>query len=334
MPEPVKEPLVSIVIPVYNAEKYLEESLRSVMRQSYRNLEIICVDDGSSDNSPAILRKWKQYDSRIRILTQENRGAGVARNLGMESAKGEYILFFDADDILRKRMIRVLVKAAKKHDPDIVLYSYYKFSPGKRIRRDFTAMILKVPMFKVMSPTFISDRLYQADHGMPWNKFYKTEFLRKTNIHFQDLKNTNDEFFSRLTTVEAKRIFFLPWLFVGYRVGNKDSLQGRASQNILDCTKALLAIRDELKVRGFYETYSDTYKRLAGYVIMLKLLATENPDAFRILAEEVCNNIIERCEMDEEHIEVPYKDAFRALMEKDIPRVEAEIEIIRNKGKR
>ena len=318
----IKEKLVSIVIPVYNAEEYLEESLRSVLEQSYKKLEIICVNDGSTDKSLSILQRMKQNDERIKILSEDNRGAGVARNLGMEEAQGEYIYCFDADDCLHRKAIQTLVKVAEKSAADIVLFGYYKFSERKKIRVSFSPKVLKVPLGKAIPPESISDRMFQADHGMPWNKFYKAEFLRNSQVKFQALKNTNDEYFSRITTTEAKRIVFINKTLIGYRVGNRQSLQGSVNQNILNCTRALQAIFEELNQRGRFETYRETYKKLAGYVIMLKLLSVKGTSAFEVLAKEVCNNTLELCKMEEKDFETQYRSAFRALQSKDIAKAE------------
>ncbi|MCR4813193.1 MAG: glycosyltransferase family 2 protein [Lachnospiraceae bacterium] len=329
MSDQANEPLVSIIIPVYNAEKYLEESLCSVTEQSYGNLEILCVDDGSTDESPQILKKQMQKDSRIRIFSRENRGAGAARNFGMEAAKGEYLLFFDADDLLHKKMIRTLVRAMLKHGPDIILFGYDKISEGKKIRVDYSAKTLRVPMNRVISPNDISGRLFQSDHGMPWNKFYKAEFLKKAGIRFQELKNTNDEYFSRITTVSANRILFLNKVFVDYRVGDRKSLHGNANRNVLDCTYALFAIRDELIQRGVFETYRETFRELAGYIVMLKLLATDDSEAFHILAKETADNVLSCCEIEEDCLEARFQGVYRALKGKDFRKAESEINRIR-----
>ena len=319
------EPLVSIVIPVYNAEEYLEEALHSVSMQTYKNVEIICVDDGSSDNSLTILQRMQNTDSRFVILSLEHQGAGTARNLGMDKAKGEYILFFDADDILRKKSVQTLVETARKNDTDIVLFEYKKFAEGKRVHTAHSARVLKVPMNRVISPVDVADRLYQADHGMSWNKLYNTEFLRRTGVRFQDLKNTEDEYFSRITTVEAGRILFLNKVFVDYRVDNKSSLQGEPCKNVLDCTYALDAISNELKKRNLYDTYCDTYKKLAGYVIMLKLQALKGTPEFEILAQRVYNYTLNACELDEQHLDKCYHGAYRALRAGDISKAESEL---------
>ena len=320
-------------MPVFNAERFLEGSLRSVTGQSYGNLEIICVDDGSTDYSAAVIQRLALTDDRIRLLSRENGGAGAARNLGLDEAKGEYIFFFDSDDLLHRNAVRTLVKTAEKNNTDIVLFGYYKFSEDKKIRTDFSAKTLKVPLNKVISPRDISGCLYQADHGMPWNKFYKTDFLKKTGVRFQTLKNTNDEFFSRITVVEAERILFMNRKFVGYRVGNKNSLRGNADVNILDCTYALSAVHDELKKRGYYDTYLDTYRKLAGYVVMLKLLAIEDKDAFEVFVTEVSENTLHSCEIDEDHLEDIYKGLYRALLSKDVNKAATETKKIKN-GKR
>ncbi|MCR4791138.1 MAG: glycosyltransferase [Lachnospiraceae bacterium] len=325
---------MSIIMPVFNAEVFLDRSLRSVMDQSYRMLDIICVDDGSSDGSLKLLQKYAAEDKRISVIRTDNRGAGSARNLGFDAACGEYVLFFDADDILKKNMIRTLVKTSVKREADIVLFGYYKFSDDRRMRVPFSPKILNVPMNRAVSPSDISDVLFQADHGMPWNKFYRMDFLKSSGVRFQALKNTNDEFFSRITTVEAGSIVFLNKALIGYRVGNTNSLRGNANSNVLDCTYALKAIGEELKTRGKYDLYSDTFRKLAGYVIMLKLLAIDDHDAFCILADEISENVLNLCGMDESCFEDRYLAAYRALRAKDISKAEAEIDLIRRKEQR
>jgi len=100
-----KEIKVSIIIPVYNAEKYIREDLDSLLGQSLREIEVICVDDGSKDSSLKILEDYQRKDDRIKILKQENKGAGAARNEGMKEAKGDYLIFLDADDFFEKDML-------------------------------------------------------------------------------------------------------------------------------------------------------------------------------------------------------------------------------------
>lgn len=110
---------VSVIIPVYNAQKYLEQALESVISQTLRDIEIICVDDGSTDSSPQILERFAKRDSRIIIKRQQNRFAGAARNNGMESARGKYLVFWDADDIFDKNALKKMYLACERHSADI-----------------------------------------------------------------------------------------------------------------------------------------------------------------------------------------------------------------------
>lgn len=105
---------VSIIIPVYNAEKYLGKCLESLLSQTLQEMEIICVDDGSSDGSPEILKRFQERDGRVRILTQENQYAGAARNNGMKEAQGEYLLFLDADDFFENTLLEKVYNQGKR----------------------------------------------------------------------------------------------------------------------------------------------------------------------------------------------------------------------------
>lgn len=114
--------LVSIVIPVYNVEKYLNRCVRSVINQTYKQLEIILVDDGSPDSCPRMCDEWQQKDSRIKVIHKNNQGLGMARNTGLDNAKGNYVCFVDSDDYIDKDTIETSLKAALDNDADIVVY--------------------------------------------------------------------------------------------------------------------------------------------------------------------------------------------------------------------
>lgn len=119
---------VSIIIPVYNAEKYLGKCLESLLSQTLQEMEIICVDDGSSDGSPEILKRFQERDGRVRILTQENQYAGAARNNGMKEAQGEYLLFLDADDFFENTLLEKVYNQGKKMEADIVLFGAKQYN--------------------------------------------------------------------------------------------------------------------------------------------------------------------------------------------------------------
>ena len=117
--------LVTVVVPIYNVERYLEKCLTSIILQTYKNLEVILVNDGSTDNSLNICKEFEKEDSRIRIISQENKGLSVARNVGIENAKGEYIAFVDSDDFISCKFIENLYNESIRNNSDIVCCDFY-----------------------------------------------------------------------------------------------------------------------------------------------------------------------------------------------------------------
>lgn len=130
----MKSGVVSIVIPIYNVEKYLERCLLSVVNQTYKNIEIILVDDGSTDNCYEICEKWKRKDNRIKVIHKENEGLGMARNTGIENATGEYICFFDSDDYVDIEIIEKTYTSAINNQADIVIFGYLNISKDGNIK--------------------------------------------------------------------------------------------------------------------------------------------------------------------------------------------------------
>ena len=156
----MKPGLVSVVLPIYNVEKYLDRCVTSVVNQTYRNLEIILVDDGSPDNCPTMCEAWAARDSRIKVVHKENAGLGMARNTGIENATGEYICFFDSDDYIAPDTIEKCFNTARKEDADLVSFGslqvnaagaivssvvpkvYKTVFSGEEIRQEFLADML------------------------------------------------------------------------------------------------------------------------------------------------------------------------------------------------
>ncbi len=124
--------LISVIVPVYNVEDYLEECINSILSQTYTNLEILIVDDGSMDNSLAIIQEFSQRDSRITIFTKENGGLSSARNRAIDEAKGEYLTFIDSDDYIEENYIEYLMKSLIDNEADISIVNSYHMMNGKR----------------------------------------------------------------------------------------------------------------------------------------------------------------------------------------------------------
>ena len=126
--------MITVIIPIYNVSKYLKNCLESVINQTYKNLEIICINDGSTDNSGKICDEFAKKDSRITVVHQENQGAGAAKNTGLELIEGEYFSIIDSDDYIDCDALRILEQTAKDSDSDIVFFEALSFAENQRDR--------------------------------------------------------------------------------------------------------------------------------------------------------------------------------------------------------
>ncbi|MBQ3475399.1 MAG: glycosyltransferase family 2 protein [Bacilli bacterium] len=179
----MKKPLVTIIIPVYNAEKYIGKCLESVCNQEYNNLEIIVVDDGSKDDSSRIINEYSKRDSRIKYINQENKGVSFARNVALKVASGEYIQFTDSDDILKVDMIKKMVNVALKNNSDIVICGYDNY-----IEASNEVNHIHLNKYNLSFKEVISNEATNYG-GFPWNKLIKKDCIKKeyrTDIHFYE----------------------------------------------------------------------------------------------------------------------------------------------------
>lgn len=179
----------SVIIPIFNNEEYLRECLDSIIKQSVENIEILCINDGSTDSSPFILSAYEKKDKRIKIINQKNLGAGIARNAGLKIAKGKYIFFVDGDDILPNRdSLKKLIAAAEKYNVSIAGGSQHKLLPDGTIKTKFDE-----PDSKLVFPKsgFINYREYQYDFG--YQRFvYRKDLLDRYNIKFPAYRRFQD----------------------------------------------------------------------------------------------------------------------------------------------
>jgi len=174
-------PKVSVIIPVYNSEKYLRECLDSVVNQSLREIEIICIDDGSTDKSVDILEEYRKIDKRILIIKQNHLYAGVARNTGIKIAKGKYLFFMDSDDLCDKDLLLKSVFRAEDTGSEIVAFNFYRFDSKNDFREykeGFSKSYIKNINKQVFSFKDIPDRICSAINPTPWNKICLTSFIK------------------------------------------------------------------------------------------------------------------------------------------------------------
>lgn len=253
------KPLVSIIMPAYNAERYLEECLASVEGQTYRDLEIILVDDGSTDETLRMARDHAARDERITVLTQQNQYAGVARNNGMAKASGDYLLFLDSDDIFEPDMVERLVARAEATEADAVVCKSIAFDEQTGAEYPLTQALCGVDLGAVESGEFLSEDLFQCFVGWPWDKLYRRSFVETHGLKFQPLRTTNDAYFVFMALALADRIAFVDKECVRHRVNNAASLEGSRAKSFSNAVVAAESIRSGLMNAGLYERFQRSY---------------------------------------------------------------------------
>lgn len=227
---------ISVIVPVYNAENFLTESINSILNQTLTDIEIICVNDGSTDNSLTMLKNMRKKNSCMKIINKENGGCGSARNAGLNHAKGEYVYFFDPDDYLAKNALEKFYYNAKNNCSDMVLSKIAWHWEGESVRFDKPGFNLDEIFTDVDFDNFIFDYKSVKNYVLnsyfaPWMKLYKTEFLKENNFQFQENISFDDVPFHIQTILKAKKISFIPEAFCYYRVTNDNSVNNTSTNS-------------------------------------------------------------------------------------------------------
>lgn len=214
---------ISIIIPVYNVEKYIRQCLESVINQTYKNLEIIVVNDGTKDSSIKIVEEYLN-DKRIKIINQNNQGLSSARNKGLNEANGEYVFFLDSDDWLEKDAIENLEKGLEK-EIEIISANFYSYDEIKKVR----------------NTNFLNLKYNQIENGkklllneleiVVWNKLYNTSFLKKNNLFFLENIIHEDEHFTYECYMSAKQIKYINKITYNYRINREGSIMNEVEKN-------------------------------------------------------------------------------------------------------
>lgn len=204
---------ISVIVPVYNSEKFLEKCLNSLINQEFQDIEFICVNDGSKDRSLEILNTYAKKDKRLKIIDLANSGPSIARNKGLEIAQGEYIGFVDSDDWLDFDFFKKLYTSAKKYDADIAA------SGIKRHKSCKWKYYIKFKKEKFTDDTIEKFKLCDVpDKCYVWNKIYKASELKKHNITFEPNTYFEDRCFTAEALIYLKRLVTVPDIYYHYRV--------------------------------------------------------------------------------------------------------------------
>ena len=221
-----KEIKISVVMPIYNAGEYLSRAISDVLRQTLTEFELICVDDGSTDNSPAIIERFKKKDSRVSSIRQSNAGPSVARNKGLELVKGKYVIFFDADDIYEPTLLESLYEVAERDNLDVAVTKfdiYSELDNKYSLPADEPHSSIFVPG-GVTSKNEHPDFIFGSTTGYVWNKLIRTSFLSDKQIAFDpDLSVFEDVHFVCSVMALAERVERIDGILIHHRVYSDQS---------------------------------------------------------------------------------------------------------------
>ena len=248
--------LVSIVIPVYNVEKYIRECLDSVINQTYTNLQIILVDDGSTDNSGNVCDEYAEKDNRITVIHQKNAGAGAAKNTGLDLVKGENLSIIDSDDYLELDMYETMINIMNSHNVDVVQCLFRSIFVDGQICSD------NIEVGKKSSSVYLKEYIYDWKYALFWNKLYKTTLLK--DIRFPVGRKIDDEFFTYKVISNGNSVYVCDKIFYNYRMRKSSVMnnnnQDRLINDRIDCFveryKFIKENRPNL-AKKFYEHLSD-----------------------------------------------------------------------------
>ena len=250
---------LSIVIPVYNVEYYIAQCLESILNQSFKDLEIICVNDGSTDNSLSVLQDYKAKDDRIIIIDQKNEGSGVARNAGLSIAKGEYVYFVDGDDWLEDNALEKAVLKSDELNTDILIFGGLSYYEGKGKNGGYSANKLpKKYLDKVFSAKEIKKDIFKFP-STAWTKLYRRDFLIKNNIKFQDIKAGQDQLPFFHSMIKAERIALLPENLYCYRKNRKGAVTSVKKKKNFSPIYVFYGIEDMLKSENLLDDYKSIF---------------------------------------------------------------------------
>lgn len=252
-------PKLSIIIPVYNVEKYLPKCLGSILEQPFKDLEVICVNDGSTDGSLDVLQKIKKNDGRVVIIDKKNEGSGIARNIGLSTAQGEYVYFIDSDDWLEANVLAKIIAKADELQTDILVFGGLSYYNGKGQNGAYSKNKLPKKYFgKVVSAKDIKKDIFKFP-STAWTKLYRRSFLIKNEIKFQNIRAGQDQlpFFHSMIT--ADRIAILPENIYCYQKNREGSVTSVKKKKSFSPIYVFYGIEEMLEKTGMKEEYRNIF---------------------------------------------------------------------------
>lgn len=256
---------VTIIVPVYNVEKYLKEAVDSAIKQTYKNIEIILIDDGSTDSSGKMCDDLAKEDERIKVIHQKNRGLSGARNTGLENATGKYIMFLDSDDTFDKNACKNLLDYIEETNADYIIGNYINMDENGTLW-DNPVFDKKYRKFK-LSINDYNKSFYIMNSGV-WNKIFRKSFLDKINIRFEEGLPAEDAIFTTSCFIQSKNVYYLPKIVYNYRLRQSDSISSNCTKDyFLGINTAYRIIYNNFRESNNLEYYRYFYAKSVNYIL-------------------------------------------------------------------
>ena len=283
-------PLVSVIIPVYKAEEFIRKCVGSVMAQTLQDIEIICVDDGSPDNSLAILKELAVEDDRVKVISQPNGGAGAARNNGLRHATGEYLSFLDADDFFEPNMLEEAYRCAEAHRADFVVFNsdQYHMDKDAFVEVPWVLRTKDIPPYMPFGYRQLTDNVFKTFVGWAWDKLYRRSFVLEHDLWFQEQRTTNDMLFVFSALVVAKRIAIVDKVLAHQRRGGSESLSVTREKSWHCFRDALAALKQRLIDEDIFWELEQDYINYALHFSLWNLNTLAEP-THQMLQDKLCS---------------------------------------------
>ena len=248
---------VSIIVPVYNVEKYLSFCLDSLVNQTFKDIEIICVNDGSTDNSAEVLEHYAGFDKRIKIINKENGGLSSARNAGLDAASGKYIAFVDSDDFVSHFLVERAYNFVQKKNADFAAFGF-DYVVGNSLKLYESGFSFpKSLVGKCVYETDLNENFYTKIHPTAWCKFYSAKLIQNNNLRFCEDIIFEDIPFAAEVYLSANRMVYTNLPLYYYRAERQGSILSRRDEKTVDFITAIERVDDVFHKYGRFEKYKN-----------------------------------------------------------------------------
>lgn len=309
---------------VYNTELYLRQALESLVKQTLQEIEIICVDDGSTDSSLEILREYEQRDQRIKAIAIEHEGKGAAhaRNVGLSIACGEYISVLDSDDFFEPDMLEKAYTKVKAQKADIIVFDAYLYDQKTDTDHCTKYYLSNLPDTECFSPGSYADKLFFMSGGMAWNALFSRQMILEQELSFYGVNHADDLVFTYLGFACAKKIVILQQQLLHYRRNTGTSQSEVKTQWPESGYLAMYFLKQKLIEKGLYETYKTGYVERALAYAFFYLDTMQTLESFHKLFYDLKNGYLEKLgafEISDDEFQIQYRVEQRDIIKNGTP---------------